>query len=383
MINESQPDDVVSAYPAVSVGVATGTWTYKDTLEAAEEGRRAVRVVPLVHFWLDRKDGGIAWICVGRVRVVVDEVGDVGYEVAIVSLWQVRDGILTSLSDLRTVVTRSESAVADTLVRCAEQVLPDNSRDRAPSHLVAVHAKAVCEISRNAVSFIREIRYALEAKLAEESADETADEQHTKIVSSVLILNIVCCRAADAAREAVREGLWAYINDDQAYHAYRKRRDPALLVTQSAATIETRSWMRLHDAGIRHCEQILEQMTEESVTLVGLLEAASSISSSREADAQTRLNTLIALLSLGIGVPALVLALYGAQLILPLDTIRQRLAFLPIGLSLLLAAILAIVFAPKGQTRRIWISAAVAVLGVLLCLVIGALVVIADPIPIG
>lgn len=383
MANEAQPDDISTAHPAVSVGVATGIWTYEETRHAAREGRRAVRVVPLVHFWSDGNDDGSAWICVGGVRIVIDEVGDVYYEVAIVSLWRVRDGIISGPSDLRAVVSRFESAVADTLIRCAEQVLPENGQDRAPAHLVAVHAKAVCEISRNAVSFIREIRYGLEAKLAEESTDETADEQHTKIVSSVLILNIVCCRAADAAREAVREGLWAYINDDQAYHAYRKRRDPTLLVTQPAATIETRSWMRLHDAGIRHCEQIQEQMAEESVTLVGLLEAASSISSSREADAQTRLNTLIALLSLGIGVPALVLALYGAQLILPLDTVRQRLAFLPVGLSLLVAAILAIVFAPKGQTRRIWISAAVAVLGVLLCLVVGALVVIADPIPIG
>ncbi|WP_124706581.1 hypothetical protein [Gordonia insulae] len=318
----------------------------------------------------------------GRVRILVDGNGRVDYQLVVVDEWRVRDGVLDAVRDDVDAESPLRSGLVDAFVRRIAELMPDHSIDAAAGHVVAVHAKAVCELSRNSVAQIREIRYLLEEKLADESADETADEAHTWIVSSVLKLNILCGRVVDGAREAVREGMWSFIDDDQAYHAYRKLRDPSLIVSQPAATIETRTWMRMHDAAIRQCEQIAEQLNEESTTLVGLLEAASSISSSREADAQTRLNTLVALLSLGIGVPALVLALYGAQLILPLDTMRQRLAFLPIGLSLLVAAILAIVFAPKGQTRRIWIAAAVAVLGVLLCLVVGALVVIADPIPI-
>ena len=87
--------------------------------------------------------------------------------------------------------------------------------------------------------------------------------------------------------------------------------------------------------------------------------------------------------SLGLGVPALVLVLYGAQLILPLDTVRQQIAFVPIALSLLVAAILALKYAPRGATRRVWIYAAVSVLIVLVCLVVGAVVVIAEPLPLG
>ncbi|MEC5185761.1 hypothetical protein RCH12_003238 [Cryobacterium sp. MP_3.1] len=50
------------------------------------------------------------------------------------------------------------------------------------------------------------------------------------------------------------------------------------------------------------------------------LAAAASVSSSREANAQTSSNTLAAVASLGPGIPALVLAPYGADRLLPIDT---------------------------------------------------------------
>ena len=321
--------DVTQSGPGVDMRVVGDTdWSYSSLAGLALTNQVTVRVAPL----LQRVElyGTGFGLVTGRVRVLVpDEVvrggayaRRISYEVGITGSWHVSpDGVVERI-DLK--AEEILAAIGDSMRPLLQ---PSTSTD--PTMEAARHAKALCELSRNSVVSIREIRYQLEERLANESADDTADEVHTWIVSSILKLNIVCGRCVDIARELVREGLWSYLDDDDAYHAYRRLRDPSLIVDQPPADIAMRSWMRLHDTAIRHCEQIDAQLTEESSTLVALLEAASSISSSREADAQTRLNTLVALLSLGLGVPALVLVLYGAQLILPLDTVRQQIAFVP------------------------------------------------------
>lgn len=372
---------IVAAGVRVSMAESTRPLDHGDMVARAGRGHdgtpetpSSVRVAPLLIGSGATPEGRPTDLSVGRVQVIVTDADHIAYEIELAERWVVDGGMLS--------VDRGIDAatLGGALAAAVGRVLPSVHTDD-PVHIAAAHAKAISEVSRNTVHDVRALRYDLEERLAAESGDEVADEEHTWIVSSVLKLNILCGRAVDQARAAVREGLWSYLDDADAYHSYRRLRDPTLIGDRPPATTGMRSWMRLHDTAVRQCEEIAAQLSEESTVLVGLLEAASSISSSREADAQTRLNLLVALLSLGLGVPALVLALYGAQLILPLDTLRQQVAFLPIAASLCVAAVLALVFAPKGQTRRIWIAAAIAVLVVLACLVVGAIVVIDHPLP--
>jgi len=72
---------------------------------------------------------------------------------------------------------------------------------------------ALAELSRDAVASVREIRYDLEHRLAHFSSKGLPTSSNTPIVASLLQLNIICGRAADEAREAVREGLWLHLSD--------------------------------------------------------------------------------------------------------------------------------------------------------------------------
>jgi hypothetical protein len=84
-------------------------------------------------------------------------------------------------------------------------------------------------------------------------------------------------------------------------------------------------------------------------------------------------------MSLGLGIPALVLALYGAERLLPLDTGPRQLAFIPVAAGLVLAAALAIWRAPSGRHRRVWAVGAVTVLVSLLSLLVLAAII--APVP--
>ncbi|QNE13841.1 hypothetical protein [Pseudarthrobacter sp. NBSH8] len=237
---------------------------------------------------------------------------------------------------------------------------------------IAKHAKALAELSRNAVASVREIRYDLEHRLAHFSSKSHPTTSNTPIVASLLELNIICGRAADEAREAVREGLWLHLSDPEAYHSYRRLQDPSIINDAAAATSTTRSWMRLHDAAVRQCLEMRKQLDAESGSARDLMAAAASVSNSREADSQAAFNTLAAVASLGLGIPALVLALYGADRLLPLDTEPRQLAFIPVAAGLLLAAVIAIWRAPKGKSSRIWIVGAIGIIMILLALLVAA-----------
>ncbi|MCC9198300.1 hypothetical protein QNO08_01370 [Arthrobacter sp. zg-Y820] len=242
-----------------------------------------------------------------------------------------------------------------------------------PTPMAAGLAKTLAESSRNTMGAVREVRYALEAYLAQSSKDTHASEQYTDVIAALLQLNIICNRAADQAREAAREGLWVHTTDSEAYHAYRKLQDPALINEHAPATHLTRAWMRAHDAAMRQCQEMCRQAEKESESIRMLLSAASSISSSREADAQARFNLLIALLSIGLGIPALFLTLYGANLLLPMNTWPKVGAFVPVGIALLAAGAAAIWYAPRGSKRRVWLFCGSAVLLVLVFMIVAAI----------
>ena len=89
-----------------------------------------------------------------------------------------------------------------------------------------------------------------------------------------------------------------------AYHSYRRLQDPSLINPVSVTSFRTRSWMRLHDAAVRQCLEMRKQLDAESDSARALMAAAASISNSREADAQSAFNTLAAVASFGLGIPA-------------------------------------------------------------------------------
>lgn len=266
-----------------------------------------------------------------------------------------RDGVLAEV----------EKVLAGILELCSQE----NHRDRAPEV-----AKRLSELSRNNVANIRDLRYGLESDLAKSSRDSSATEDYTSMVANLLQLNVICGRAADQAREAVREGLWVHGSDSEAYHAYRKLQDPSIVNPIEPATHEMRSWMRVHDAAIRQCQQMQFQLEAESTSIHALLASASSISSSREADAQTRFNLLVGLLSIGLGIPALFLALYSATILLPLNSGSKLISFFPVAAPLLFAALFALLRPPAGSTRKYWIGCGIVTLVVFCILIYVAIV---------
>jgi hypothetical protein len=327
--------------------------------------KSVIRVAPLLSV---TGPVGKRTVAVGRTRVVVSGRSNAAYEITIVSSWQETGSTGEfELADRSSNDAKLRASVQSSLP-VIEVALPDSSNESRAAQL----AKELCENSRGAVAALREVRYALENELASTSLGASATAQHTSVVSSLLQLNIICARAADQSRELAREGLWVYLGDNRAYHSYRKLQDPSLLSLYPAATRKLRPWMRLHDTAIRHCQEMRKQLDAESDSIRSLIAAASSISSSKDADAQSRFNVLAAIASVGIGLPALVLSLYGADILLPLNTAPRQLAFAPVAVALLSAAIIAMWQGVQHKRGKIWTIGAVGIVLILLDLLVVA-----------
>jgi hypothetical protein len=169
-------------------------------------------------------------------------------------------------------------------------------------------SKRFAEDSLDALSKLRELRYDLERQLIDPPRGLTSG-----IVTSLTLLSIIIGKCTEQARRSVREGLWLWIAESDVYHAYRRHRDPQILRQDKASDFVFPDWTEHHDAAIRHCQSLEEQLREESQYVRSLLAAASSISSASEADAQARLNWIVAAVSIAVGVPGLVFSLYGAN----------------------------------------------------------------------
>lgn len=334
------------------------------------EGPSILRVVPLLRV-SGRK--GRRVVLVGHSCLSTQDLDHVAVESFVTNAWAegAEEGEFVRVSAAEASTNEKVKAATAEFNRD----LPDWAGTESPADRqmhIAKHAKALAELSRNAVASVREIRYDLEHRLAHFSSKGLPTTSNTPIVASLLELNIICGRAADEAREAVREGLWLHLSDSEAYHSYRRLQDPSIINDAAAATSTTRSWMRLHDAAVRQCLEMRKQLDAESGSARDLMAAAASVSNSREADSQSAFNTLAAVASLGLGIPALVLALYGADRLLPLNTEPRQLAFIPVAAGLLFAAVIAIWRAPKGKSSRIWIFGAIGIIIILLSLLVAA-----------
>ncbi|TFB67985.1 hypothetical protein [Cryobacterium sp. Hz9] len=349
--------------------------TFLDCL-GESESPSIIRVVPLLLVFTIAQS---RCIVVGNIRIVVSGIQQVAFEVFLDGLWKegnARDNFLPlnpEMPESLDEIDRSLSALQDLLVKLAG-VQSRNTETSNEFHAAFV-AKGVAEESRNAVSDVREIRYGLELQLAETSAKSSVEGSQGSLVSALLQLGIILGRGADNAREAVREGLWVFLTDSNAYHSYRVLQDLRIINNAAPATEFSRTWMKLHDAAIRQCTELRGQLDAECISLHALLAAAAAVSSSREADAQTNFNTLAAVASFGLGIPALVLALYGADRLLPLDTLPRQFAFLPVAAGLVFAAILAVMRSPTGKRRRVWLlGAASALISALALLIVAGMI---------
>jgi hypothetical protein len=328
-----------------------------------------LRVVPLLRSF---NVNGQQHLASGSVRVVVSGELAVAFEVFLQGIWarQEQTSLFTPLDAAADEAERWAAATSALAGELAQPLEASGLGEMELEYLAAALAKGLAEKSRNAAADLREIRYALELELAETSTRASTHGSQASVVSALLQLGIICGRAGDSTREAVREGLWVHVTDSAAYHAHRVLLNPAIVTHLAPATVLTRPWMRLHDAAIRQCLELGKQLDAESVAVHALLAAAASVSSSREADAQTSFNTLAAVASLGLGIPALVLALYGADRLLPLDTLPRQVAFLPVAAGLVFATVLAMRRSPRGEHRRVWIVGAAAALTALLGLLV-------------
>jgi hypothetical protein len=297
------------------------------TGEAANEP--LFRVVPLL-----RLSAASDRILVGQARIFGGPNLELRIELALDAVWH-RDG--DSWLEGRDEDNR----------RCVPEDLldyPAHSLHPAdPQQRVALVAKGIAEGSRNAVNQLRGLRHDIEGSLARALRDHDGEAD---VLASLIELNRAVSRARDQARESQREGLWLWVKDTSGWYEYHRRLlDPTLLPARrtpstdgTSETPELPEWLYTHDAAVRQCMAMERQLAEEAAVLYGLLDGAATIAVSRDADAQEHFNVIAAVAAIGLGLPALVLSLYGADSYLPLHSLRQFALLIPVVLAGGLAA---------------------------------------------
>lgn len=321
----------------------------------------AFRVAPLLHVAAlhdgglvssDARTGGPApaatghLVLVGHTRVTVPADQDPQYTVVVTAAWvtgtagdDARPGARrrTRPDDLGPFEDWQPVDQHPALDAAAQAVLTPL---RAPTsgdaeHRATVVAKALAERSREDVTRLRRVRYDLERLLATELR-EAATRTLERLLADLLELSNAASRARDEARECARERLWTWRTDDDAYHAQRGLQDRGLAAAAGGPGVE-RSWLRTLDAAVRHCQAVDRQLGEETAALRGLLNATATISVTRDARASETFNLVASVGGIMLGLPALVLTLYGASSVLPLSP-SNYVVLIPLAVAGLAAA---------------------------------------------
>ena len=311
----------------------------------------AFRAAPLLYVW---GTGGERWIAIGQLQIHVSS--SVRMVAVIHGVWSEKDGWHNATQGA------GESERPDLLSVLASDppFVPHKVTSREPQNLAAFLAKASSEASREAVAMFREARYDLEGSLAQASRGSITSLAPD--LGSLLELSLAANRARDTARGAVRSGFALHLTDDEAYQRYRRASDPSIINPHPPADHTTRPWMRQHDAGVRQCEAMDSQLREECERLGALLSAATTLSAVHEAKSQETFNTVAGVAAIGLGLPALVLALYSAAPVTPLNSPLRLLALLPVAVGAILAAAVMVVrlsHAGSLMKRAGWAIAAV------------------------
>jgi hypothetical protein len=214
-----------------------------------------------------------------------------------------------------------------------------------------VIAKAIAESSRNEVYTIRAVRYELERVIGANLRRARTQELES-VLADVVELTVAVSRARDEATEAGRGGLSSWRSDLAAYHAQRRLQDPTLPRRPGARRARRRSWFAILDAGVRQCAAMDRLLTEEAALLHQLLDAAASVSVARDAQAQETFTLVATVGGVLIGVPALIIALYGATPVLPIST-SNLVVLVPVAAAGLVAALLAAFLPGRERVGKI------------------------------
>ncbi|MGY1805049.1 hypothetical protein ACI78T_17340 [Blastococcus sp. SYSU D00922] len=285
-------------------------------------------------------------VAVGQTQVRVHGNGDADLVVVVRALWQAtarsmprRQGEMGFRAAVDWTPVSDHSGIAGVVDGLVAR-LPGIAGEGADATATQL-AKALAETSRNAVSALRRLRYSMERRLAAEIRDGTKSVESA--LADILELSTAAGRARDEARAARREGLWSWRSDDAAYQAQRRLLDPSLPERTTDVEGRSRPWFLTLDAGVRQCVQMDDQLAEETAVLHGLLTAASTIAVTRDARAQENLTLIAAVGGILLGLPGLVLALYGASTVLPLSGKNSKFVVPLIvagGLAIVIAALL-------------------------------------------
>lgn len=300
------------------------------------------RAVPLLASF-DGHDGRL--VAVGRIHILARPKRPIEVDAVVVSLWRlisVADGEQEweSITDHRDLT----AGLSSQILAQFEEPGPD------PESAATRLARLLAEASRNHVGSLREFRYRLERSLGDTLRSRHGlDLQRT--LANIIEVSAMCSRAGDEAREAVREGLWTWQSDSSAYWAHRRVTDPDIVVDRRHRRGHRRSWFADLDNGVRHCRQMEDLVTQETALLHSLLNAASTIAVTRDARAQEKFNLLASVGAVLFGLPALILALYGAADVLPVSRANWMI-LLPIGISGLFASIVAAALT-SGTRQRV------------------------------
>ena len=310
----------------------------------------AFLVAPLLRVLGDR---GTRRLVIGQVRVLLAAGRPPEVTIAVQAVWSEDRG----WHQEKTPENLDETLIGS-LARPAHEVDGDN-----PKLMAVVMGKAFAESSRNEVLRIRGIRYELERHAADLLA-KRSDRPLRPLLSEVVELAIAIGRARDQAREILREGMWIWLWDAETYQLNRSEN------VRKAEPNGSAPWAAKHRAAIRHCAEMDTQLAEESSRLHSLLTSMSTFAVAQDGEQQQRFNMIAAMAAAGLGLPALILSLYGAETFLPLDSFDHAWrALVPIILATSVAIVVAFRRIPGRVEGRHYVIAAVLVLwliGVLL-----------------
>ncbi|RSM72850.1 hypothetical protein DMH04_42280 [Kibdelosporangium aridum] len=220
--------------------------------------------------------------------------------------------------------------------------------------------KALAESSRNEVLRLRSLRYELEREIAQLLTKRRRGSLRP-LLADTIELSTALGRARDQAQKAIRDGLWIWMWDDETYHRVRDELPPEPGEAE---------WVRQYRNALKHCAALDEQLAEEIARLHSLLTGISAFAVAADSEAQERFNLLAAVAAAGLGLPALIISLYGADTFLPLNSFDAAWrALLPIGVTVLVVSAVGLRWLPGKPRVRHYLFALLFVLtliGVLL-----------------
>jgi hypothetical protein len=340
------PPDTVPTEPANSAPLSSGT---------------AFRAAPLLAI-LDTGAGRL--MVIGRCQVTVDPQGGPVVQALVQGLWLAsrtadtparrrrrwaRSADQLSTTDHSWRMIPEFDRLRDLLVtwlRNNQHAIPADGEGRA-----TVIAKAIAESSRDEVHTVRALRYELERVIGA-NLRRLRTQELEFVLADIVELTVAVSRARDEATEAWRDGLSSWRSAPAAYHAQRRLQDPTLPRRAGARRARRQPWFAILDAGVRQCKAMDQLLAEETTVMHQLLDAAASVSVARDAQAQETFTLVAAVGGVLIGMPALIIALYGATAVLPINT-SNALVLLPVAAAGLAAGLLAAFLPGRERVGKI------------------------------